>query len=447
MSTLKFDLIVIGAGPGGIEAALYAAKRNIKTAIISATKIGGRATWGSLIPSKVWLASAENAQSIINASTFGFQNKETPVLNMDVLRSRIKTQSSKAAQLYENRLVEANVDVFYGMAKVTGDKTVIIEKEGKETVVASAKHLIISSGSAPIFFPNIKPNKDHIIAPKIAPGIEKIPDSILIAGGGVTGTEFAFAFAALGSQVTIVQAQNQLLPRLDAAICQRYETHLREAFNINIIVDTKVSAMKQIGQKVVTTLDSGEVIESEYGFISIGRKADLSFLENPSDLLLTPDNMVQIDEYCRTSQKGIYAIGDLTGAPMTANKATMQARIAVSHILHGAESTLLPAHNIEAVYSEPPVASIGNMNEEEHAEFISKSLNQLVKPNIWNEAAGFLKIKIDTRSGLIKGAAGYGKNMPEIMAIIQTAMNNDIAYRDIYKIPFAHPTFSEILSF
>lgn len=446
MSSAQFDIIVIGAGPGGIEAALLASKNGKKTALITATKIGGRAIWGSLIPSKVWLATAENAISISKASDFGLNTSQEITLDMDGLRSRIKDQSSSASSRYEDQLKKANVTIYYGTAKLLKRKQVKIQQADLPETLISSDKIIISSGSGPLFFPNIKPNKDRIIAPKIAPLLTEVPTSILIAGGGVTGTEFAFAFAALGSQVTIIQGQSQLLPRLDKEVCQAFESHLKKQLGIKILTNTLVESMEQIDNKVVTKTQAGEKITTAYGFISIGRKADLSFLDEDYKLALSSENMVVTDEFCQTSEEGIYAIGDVTGVPMTANRAMMQARIAVSHIMSGAESTQRWSHIIEAVYSEPPVASIGNMNSESHTIIITKPISELVKPNIWGETAGFIKIKVDTRSGLIKGAAGFGKLMPEIMSLIQVAMNNNLTYKDIQKTPMAHPTFSELIS-
>lgn len=448
MDQKSFDLIVIGAGPGGIEAALFAAKEQLSVCLVSATKIGGRATWGSLVPSKVWLASAEKADALRSAENFAFEPvTEIPPLNLDKLRKKVGAQSQASSDRYLQKLNEAGVHLLYGTAVLHQDKKVIVTKEDHDPVEIQGNHIIIGSGSEPMFKPGIKPNMDHIIAPKIASGILKIPESLVMAGGGVTGTEYAYAFAALGTRVTILQNSDHLLPRLDKEVSLLFENYLTSHYPIEIVTNASVESMIQTEQKVVTTTRDGRTFDSEYGFIAIGRKADLSFIaEESMKPRLTEGNTVEVNDFCQTSIPGIYAIGDVTGAPMTANRATMQARVSVSHILRGKESTLFPGAFIEAIYTSPAIAQIGDMSQEEDALYISKSYNDLLKSNIRHKTEGFLKIKISKTSGLILGAAGYGDHIPDVMAVIQVAMNNNLLYHDINKLPLAYPSASELIT-
>ena len=325
MDQKLFDLIVIGAGPGGIEAALVAAKEKLSVCLISATKIGGRATWGSLVPSKVWLASAEKADALKRTDDFAFEPvAEIPALNLDKLRKKVGAQSQGASDRYLENLNTAGVHLLYGVATLHEDKKVVIAKEDHAPVEIYGRHIIIGSGSEPMFKPGIKPNMDHIIAPKIASGIPKIPESLVMAGGGVTGTEYAYAFAALGTKVTILQNSDHLLPRLDEEVSLLFENYLTSHYPIEIVTNATVESMIQADQKVVATTLDGRTFESEYGIIAIGRKADLSFIaEESMKPQLTERNTVEVDDYCKTSIPGIYAIGDVTWAPMTANRATM----------------------------------------------------------------------------------------------------------------------------
>ncbi len=449
MDNNNFDLIVVGAGPGGIEAALYASGMNLSVALISATKIGGRATWGSLVPSKVWLASAEKARSISSVEDFGFKSVEQGLqLDLDQLRKKVREQSSSTSERYMQKLNKAGVKIFFGTASIKDAQSIIIELNNGSHEELKARNIIVATGSGPRFTPDIKPNKDHIIAPKIAPAVVKIPDSLVMAGGGVTGTEYAYAFAALGTKVTIIQNGEQLLPRLDEEVSHLFENYLTANFPIKIVSGTKVSKMEQEGQVVKTTTIDGRHFESEYGFIAIGRNADLSFLGSLTDqLALNQDGSVHIDEFGQTSIEGIYAIGDVTGTPMTANRATMQARIAVEHMVKGGETILYPANFIEAVYTNPAVAQIGQMVKDDSvAIMIKKEYSELLKTNIRNQTAGFLKICLDKKSGLILGAAGFGDHMPDLMALIQVAMNNNISYEDLKKTPLAYPSVSELIT-
>lgn len=449
MKIENFDLIVIGAGPGGIEAALLASKKNLSVALISATKIGGRATWGSLVPSKVWLASAEKARSFSTAGTFGFKTDDQSIqLDLDLLRKKVGQQSNSTSERYQQKLNKAGVNIFFGKANVKAAQSVNIELNDGTNKELKAQNIIVATGSGPRFTPEIKPNKDQIIAPKIAPGVVKIPDNMVMAGGGVTGTEYAYAFAALGTKVTIIQNGQHLLPRLDTEVSHMFEEHITTNFPIEIVTGTKVLTMEQDGQTVKTVTSDGQKFESEYGFIAIGRKPDLSFLGNLTDQLeLNQDQSVKVDEFGQTNISGLYAIGDVTGTPMTANRATMQARVAVEHMINGTETTLYPANFIEAIYTSPAVAQIGNPEETDQSILaIKKEYSDLLKANIRHKTAGFLKISIDKNSGLILGASGFGDHMPDLMALIQVAMNNNITYKDLNKTPLAYPSVSELIT-
>jgi pyruvate/2-oxoglutarate dehydrogenase complex dihydrolipoamide dehydrogenase (E3) component len=444
----NFDLIVVGAGPGGIEAALYASRRDLSVALVSATKIGGRATWGSLIPSKVWLASAEKAQSLKTTDDFAFQPMDyLPKLDLELLRKKVGEQSGRASENYSQKLRDAGITTFFGTATLQGKQTVKVSLNEGSGISLSARNIILASGSGPRFTPDIKPNKDHIIAPKIAPGVARIPESMVMAGGGVTGTEYAYAFASLGTKVTIIQTGDQLLPRLDNEVSQLFEEYLTTNLPIQIITNAKVVKMEQQGLQVITSTQYNQPIKSQYGFIAIGRKADLSFLAPDGiKLELSPDQTIKIDQFGQTSQESVYAIGDVTGTPMTANRATMQARVAVEHILAGKETTLYPGFFIEAVYTNPAVAQIGNMDEDENAYTVTRHFNELLKTNIRSNTAGLLKLKISKKSGLILGASGFGVNMPDLMAVVQIAMNNNLTYSDLKTMPMAYPSVSELIT-
>ncbi len=446
MPKKHFDLIVIGAGPGGLEAALTAARLGLTTALVSNAKIGGRATWGSLLPSKVWLAAAEKADQLAEAPAFGFQ-KHRATLDLSLLREKVKQQSRAASERYTKQLGKAGVQLYFGQAFLLQGKEVSVRADDKEVCSLSANHIILATGSGPRFTPELKPNKDHIIAPRLSPGLPKIPDSLVVAGGGVTGSEYAYAFAALGAQVTILQNGEQLLPRVDADISKAFEEHLQKHYKLQIFKGDAVQSMQQNGEKVVTTTASGKQYESEYGFIAIGRKTDMSFAEELNTPLATDaSGAVRTDEYGRTNLEGVYAIGDLTGAPMMANRATQQARIAVHHIKEGRHSKVLPAHYIEAAYTHPPVGQIGDMTPTEDTDLIVHSYEQLLKAHLLRETEGLLKLKIDKRTGLIRGAAAFGAHAIDVLAVVQVAMNHDIKYTALRQIPLAHPTVSEILT-
>ncbi len=446
MTEYTFDLIVIGAGPGGLEGALQGARNGFRVALVSNSPPGGRATWSSLLPSKVWLATAGKFDELKQLQYFGMSPVEGNP-DLDRLRERIHEQSRQAAARYGAQLEQQGIRFIRGNGRITGPGHVLVTDDNGQPTQLKGRNILIASGSGPRFLPELKPNKDHIIAPKLSPSLPKVPDSLIMAGGGITGSEYAYAFAALGSRVTVLHNGQQLVPRIDEEVSEIFERWLQNHYEISLHKGDAVKSMQQEGQQVLATTRSSHTYTAEYGFIAIGRIPDLSFYDPAGlPLELTPAGMVSIDEYSRTGIPGIYAAGDVTGTPMTANRATMQARIAISHMKHGTEGALQPGFFIEAAYTNPPIAQIGDMRPESGHSFQHRRFNELLKANILSETEGLLKIKVDNRTNRIKGAAGFGAHMTDVLAVIQVAMNNDLPVEKIQSIPFAHPSFSEVVS-
>ena len=448
MSSKHFDLIVLGGGSGGLEAALHAAQLGLSTALVSNTKIGGRATWGSLLPSKVWLAAAGEADHLAKAKDFGFKG-ELPAFNLEHLRESVMAMSQAASERYLAELGRVGVQLYFGQGMLLSGRRVSVRVEGEETCSLSANNILIATGSGPRFLPELKPNKDHIIAPRLSPALPKLPESLIMAGGGVTGSEYAYAFAALGTKVTILQSNEQLLPRVDEEVSRAFETYLREHYGMEIHKGAAVKSMKQEGNRVLVETAAGRTYEAEYGFIAIGRKPDLGFaaaLPEGEALATDESGAIITDTYGRTNLEGVYAIGDVTGAPMMANRAMQQARVAVHHIAEGEQSLVLPGHYIEAAYTHPPVGQIGDMTPSDDAEILTRRYDRLLKAYLQRETEGLVKLKVDKRRGLILGAAAFGPHATDVLGIVQVAMNQDVKYRDLHRMPLAHPSYSEILT-
>ncbi len=446
MANFQYDVAIIGAGPGGIEAALQARKAGLRVALVSNAKIGGRATFGSLVPSKVWLATAEKSAMLRHLESFALWTKQ-PVFDIQALNQRIQQQSAAASARYTDSLQLAGTAIFMGKAWLAAPQLVQVKNEqGEVTQEIAAQNIIIATGSEPRFLPELKPNGQRIIAPRLAGNLSELPKRLIMAGGGVTGTEFAYAFGALGTKVTILQNNYHLLPRMDVEISASFEAYLRQHFPITIQKADMVASMRQEGERVIANTVGGNEYEADYGFIAIGRRADLTFYDASSLALELKNDALAVNAHCQTNILGVYAIGDATGVPMLANRATMQARVAVAHIVAGEASTLAESPIIEAIYTQPQLAQIGNVNASDDAIIITKSFSSLLKTNMLDENDGQLKLKINKQTDKIEGAAGFGYAITEVMALIQIAMQNGISYAQLQQVPLAHPTLSELIT-
>lgn len=441
----KYQVVVIGAGPGGIEAAKHAAHLGFETLIISNTKIGGRATWSSLVPSKVWLATAHKFHVSNNLSGFGIDIQGAQI-NLDAIKTRIKLQSVKASEKHVSDLERYKVDIQIGTAKIIGENLVEITDENGSSEQIEAEKIIIASGSGPRFFPTVKPNKKRIIAPKLAPILPEIPKNIVILGGGVTGMEFAFTYAALGSEVTVIHNKAEILPGFDVETVTDYRQYLAEEYGIKFVLNDAVKSAEQVEEQVHVETASGQKFTFDYAFIAIGRKADLGFFDESQIKIEIENGVVKANEFCQTNFANIYAIGDAIGEPMMVNKALMQARLATHHMKEGDESSYRSQDQILAVYTEPAIAQIGSISQSDDIQVVVKKYTDNLKANVKNETDGYLKLFVEKSTQKIIGACGFGSHVTDVMAAVQIVVNNELTLKDMKRIPKAHPSISELIS-
>ena len=361
MEKSSFDVIVMGGGPGGIEAAITAAREGLSVVIVKNQKPGGRAVWGSLVPSKVWLKAAE-AASVMRHGAFYALGAQECRFDITNLEARIVAQSESASGRYRQGLKEAGVTAVAGKGVILAPGTVQVKRETGESAVLNGRFIIVATGSEPVFLPNARPAPPRIFAPRHAASLPELPGKLLVVGGGVTGVEYSFVFAALGTPVAILHSGTQLMPRMDSRVAATLEDYLKKRLNIQIYKHDAVRALRLQEKSVEAETAAGLRYQADYALLATGRAADLTFYDPAAvSFALTPEKALAADEFGQTSQPGIYAVGDVTGAPMFANRATMQARVAVMHLLKGDSTGLHPKPLIEMAYTYPPVGQIGNM--------------------------------------------------------------------------------------
>ncbi len=447
MQDPSYDLLILGGGPGGIEAALMGAQHHLKTALITDVKLGGRAVWGSLVPSKVWLTAAEAADALRHGAyhALGIFN---PHFDLESLRTRIVAQSESASARYRQALQGAEVEVFAGKGLLTGPNSVLVQPSNDEAgQTLSGRYIIIATGSEPAFTPTIKPLPPRIFAPRHTASLSELPKSLLVIGGGVTGVEYAYAFATLGVEVILLHNGTQILPRIDSRVATVFEHQIEQRLGIRIRKNDAVRAVRLEEGFVLAETERGQSYRADYAFLGTGRRADLRFYD-PAALQfdLDPSNSLTVNTFCQTNYPNIYAAGDVTGLPMMANKATMQARVAVTHLLGATTGGFTQMPVAEMTYTHPPIGQIGEMAAQADAHFVEKSYASLLKAHLDGETAGMLRIKVLDQSGLIAGAAAFGPQTAELLGMIQVAMQQGIPYHKLRAVPLAHPSYGELLT-
>ncbi len=434
MSENKYDVVIIGGGPASIEAAYYLRKNKKKFLIISNSELGGRATWNSLVPSKILLEIANNYNALKKLNPYGFEvNKK---INFDEIRNRIK-KASREINEYFNRKLKPYI--IYGTGFIEDTNIVRVETKTGETKKIETEYIIIATGSKPRFLPEVKPNKKRIIAPKLFPTLNEIPETFAFIGAGVTNMEFAYAYASLGSKVTVYTNSDEILNGFDKEIVRSYRKTLENLYGIKFKLKTPVNKVIQEGEKVIVN----DKDSYDYAFIAMGRLPDLTFYDDKNiPLEKTKDGFIKTNEYSQTSINNIYAIGDVTGNPMNVTKAYAQARTAAMHIIEPKLSAHKKHIPIAVVYTNPAIISVGDTNSESTIKF---EYTDIVKRAIIGENVGEVKLFLEGNEYKIVGATAYGYEVEEVINIITLAIHQKIPFYELSNLDYAHPTFAERL--
>ncbi len=446
-----FDLIVIGAGPGGYVAAIRAAQLGMKVACIEKEpSLGGTCLNIGCIPSKALLNSSEKFVEISNhAAEHGIKTSKID-LDLNVLMDR-KTKIVKKLTTGIGFLFKKNkITHIPGMASFV-DKNTISITNGKNAITASAKNFIIATGSSSIEIPNIPVDEKQIVSSTGALSLSKIPKSLLVIGGGYIGLEMGSVWSRLGSKVTVVEALDRIVPTMDGEIAKEFMKMLTKQ-GLEFKLSHKVSSAKSGKSGVdveMETSDKKKIKENyEIVLMSVGRKPNTEGLGlEKIGIKLTAKKSIEIKDNFQTSVEGIYAIGDVAPGPMLAHKAEEEG-VACVEFINGQK----PHINYDAipaiVYTNPEIASVGKTEEQlkqEKKDFKVGKFPFMANGRALTTSAseGFVKILVDKQTDEILGAHIIGHDAGQLIAEIVTTIEFGGSAEDIARVCHAHPTTSE----
>lgn len=441
------QLVVIGAGSVGVHAALEAAKLGAKVTLVSEGEIGGRTTWDSLVPSKVLLTAADLLLEFQHAAHRGIQlgNAEASVGD---LMERIRQRTHQWGETQKQALQAAGVTWIQGVARFEGAHTLKVQSDlGEQEVPFDIA--IIAAGSVPIFPPSMRPDGKRILAPRFMSTLSELPEHLVMVGGGVTGSEFAYLFRMLGAEVTIVTDMPRLLPRADEEVSQGLEQAFSQ-MGINVLLSAPVEQVTASERGVHVALVDGRTLEGSHAFIAIGRRPDLSRLQLEAAGLSPTSQGIPLNEYLQSSVPHVYAVGDAAGAPFTLNRGWAQAHVAVRHALGYPTPPFRPDLVVEAVYTYPQVAQVG-LNAVEASERGLRVRTQRasyasnLKAQLLGETEGFVKVTVDADTGRLLGGSAMGAHAAEVLAPLATAIALGATTDALASIYPAHPTLGEVL--
>ncbi|MGI4953933.1 MAG: dihydrolipoyl dehydrogenase [Janthinobacterium lividum] len=447
----KFDLIVIGGGPGGYVAAIRAAQLGLKAAVVEREHLGGIClNWGC-IPTKALLRSSEINHLLHNMGEFGF-SADNIRFDLDKIVKRSRGVSKQLASGVGHLLKKNKVATFDGTAKLAGPYKVEVSKDGKPVATLEAPHIIIATGARARQLPGLEGDGKLIWTYREAMVPTAMPKSLLVIGSGAIGIEFASFYRNMGAEVTVIELLDRILPVEDAEISDL----ARKAFEkqgIKIITGAKVTGVKKGADSVTATIDAGGTITEmtvDRVISAVGIVGNVEGLGLEGTKVAIDRTHITIDGFCRTGEPGVYAIGDVTGAPWLAHKASHEGVICVEKIA-GMDVHPLDVGNIPGcTYSRPQIASVGM------TEAKAKEAGHQVKvgrfPFIGNgkaiamgEPEGLVKTVFDATTGELLGAHMIGAEVTEMIQGYTIARTLETTELDLMHTVFPHPTVSETM--
>lgn len=445
------ELVIIGAGPGGYAAAFRAADLGLSVTLIDPeVNPGGVCLYRGCIPSKAYLHLAKIKQEAMEASEFGIAFKE-PEIDAEKIRQWkdgvVKKLTDGLGEIAKARKVE----FIQGKARFVSENKLEIEDKAGEKSEISFKNAILATGSRNLELPNIEIDHERIIDSADALDLKEIPDSMLVIGGGYIGLEMGSVYAAFGTKVSVAEMTPGYLPGTDRDLVEVFEN---EAPFKEVFFDTKVEKAEVRNKKVKVSFeneDGKEEKEYDKVLVAVGRKpnSDKAGLDK-AGIKLDEKGFVKVDIQRRSSNKKIFAIGDLTGEPLLAHKASHEGRIAAEVIAGEAGAGYDPRAIPAIVFTNPEIAWCGlteSTAEEQGIKYkkLSFPWSASGRARAIGTSNGLTKLLIDPDTGVILGAAAAGRNAGSLIPEISLAIEMGATAEDLSLSIHPHPTLSETI--
>jgi dihydrolipoamide dehydrogenase len=449
---MDFDLIVIGSGPGGYVAAIRASQLGMKVGVIEKENIGGIClNWGC-IPTKSLLKSAQALEYAIHAESYGvsISGEVKPDFGKMVQRSRdVAEGMSKGVQfLFKKNKIE----VVNGVGKLKSATEVeVTDAEGKKKTI-TAKNIILATGARSKELPNLKQDGEKIIGYREAMTLKKQPKSMIVVGSGAIGSEFAYFYNAIGTDVTLVEFLPDVVPNEDEEVSKALARSFKKA-KMKIFLSSSVEKVDTSGElcKVTIKTPKGEEIqEAEIVLSAVGVTPNIENIGLEETGIIIEKGKIKVDEYYRTNVQGIHAIGDIVGGPSLAHVASAEGIVCVEKIA-GLNPAPVDYANIPGcTYTNPEISSVGLTEAKAKEAGYEIKVGKFPytasgKASAAGQKDGFVKLIFDAKYGELLGAHMIGGNVTEMIAELIVARKLEITGHELLKTIHPHPTMSEAI--
>ncbi|GMR04532.1 MAG: dihydrolipoyl dehydrogenase [Thermodesulfobacteriota bacterium] len=444
----EFDVVIIGGGPGGYVAAIRGAQSGAKVALVEKASVGGTCLNRGCIPTKALYYSAKALASIKKAATFGVT---VGAVEFDLAKA-VERKDGVVEKLVggvEQLLKAAGVEVFRGEGFVEGPGRVRVTKtDGTESLSLGARSVIIATGSEPARIPAFNIDGENIITSTEALNLTKVPESMLIIGGGVMGCEFATLFSAFGSDCIIVELLPEILTLEDRQVSRVILKRFKET-GVNVMTGVMVESVDVVEGGVKTTLKDGRTFLTEKVLVTIGRSFNSVNLGLDGVGVGVEKGRITVDEKMETTVKGIYAIGDVTGKMLLAHVASVQGIVAVSNAL-GKAKTMDYSAVPSGIFTDPEIASVGLREKEAKEKGMEINVGRFPyaasgKALAMGETEGFVQILADKGTDKVIGCSIVGAHATDLLGEVTLAVRTGAKVADITDTIHAHPTLPEVV--
>ena len=451
MSQPHARIAIIGGGPGGYEAALVAAQLGADVTVIERDGLGGACVLTDCVPSKTLIATSGLMAAMDTSSSLGIRmNSDGNGLGLlDPSRVYARVRSLARAQSADvaSRLSAEGVKVIAGTGRLAGPRTVVADDTTVEADV-----VLISTGAEPRILPRAQPDGERILTWRQIYDLHELPAELIVVGSGVTGAEFASAYQALGSQVTLVSSRARVLPHEDADAAVVVEDVFRRR-GMTVLSKSRAEAVSRTADGVSVLLQDGRTVRGTHCLMTVGMVPCTSDLGLAEAGIETDENgFVPVDKVSRTSTPGIYAAGDCTGVLMLASVAAMQGRIAMWHALGEAVSPLKLSHVAATIFTEPEIATVGvperavDSGEVPDAIVVKLPLATNARAKMQGFRDGFVKLIARRSSGMVLGGVVVAPRASELILAISLAVEQSLTVDQIAHTFAVYPSLSGSLT-
>ncbi len=444
MTLQQFDCVVIGGGPGGYVAAIRAAQRGVKTALVENKELGGVCLNRGCIPSKALIANAEILRKVREANKFGIAVGEVS-FDYRAMKERKDSVVVRVRKGLEGLIASNKIQVFKGYGKLTSQNEVKVT--GEQEALLSAKTIILATGSEPRSLPGISFDGERIHDSTSLLDITALPKKLLIIGGGVIGCEFACLHAAFGVDVTIIELLPSILSTEGKGVAD-FMTQALKKQGIKIETQAALTQMERLSNGVKAHLGDGRTFEADCALISVGRKYNSDHVGlDKAGVIVEKDGSIPVNSHMQTNVPHIFAIGDVTGKWILAHVASHQGLIAADNA-SGKPSEMHYDAVPSVIFTAPEVATVGyTLERAVHAGFDARlgkfPFQALGKAQATSETEGFAQIVVEKSTGRILGAQVIGYGASALIAEMTVAISGELTVQSISDTIHAHPTIAE----